>query len=114
MVDDFAALRRYPEEALWPDERAAFARTTDPDTSHEAARAVRPGGKELQAAIREFLARDGGRWTAETIATFVNRRYPRWEQSTIISACNPKRSGLVVVGHTINSRGRRVQLLALP
>lgn len=76
------------------------ARSTDPAASHAAARTVRPANNELVAAIRAVV-RAAGPTTQHTIAQCVMEDHPgRWQADTIRTACNPSRSGLVLVGNT--------------
>lgn len=91
------------------------ARRTDPETSHEAGAAVRVADGDIQRAIRLVMAGRVVPLTAPEIAERVDALYPdRWTLGTIVSATAPKRgSGLVVVDHTTNTRGSRVQLLRL-
>ena len=68
------------------------ARTTDPDTSHQAARQVTRSNPELVKAIRKALM-DFGPLTAWEIADHVIERHgTRWASDSIRTAC--ARSGL--------------------
>lgn len=88
-------------------------RTTDPETSREAAAAVAPAENDMQREIRRALERHGP-MSAGDIAWRIDIRCPgRWRECSIVTACNPKRSGLHVWDTEINSRGRRVQVLSL-
>jgi hypothetical protein len=91
-----------------------MVRTTDPATSHQAAEAVRPAENDMQREIRKVVS-VWGPMSADTIAQYVTVKNPgRWLTSSIVSACNPKRSGLVNCGTTVNDRGRTVILWGLP
>lgn len=68
------------------------ARGTDPETSHRAARKVRPANQDLVNAIRATL-KDFGPLTAFEIASHVLAAHGnRWSEATVRTAC--ARAGL--------------------
>lgn len=84
------------------------ARVTDPLTSHQAAQKVRRSAERHQRAIRRWFALNGPSTQAACADALVDEG---WDWRTTVSACNPKRSGLVVVGQTIE--GSRKNLYAV-
>ena len=82
------------------------ARTTDPDTSRDAAESVKPANPLLVQLIRAVLDTSSD-LAHEQIVYLVGELYPgRWTQGTIVSAC--ARAHLVQVGRVRNARGRWV------
>lgn len=82
------------------------ARSSDPDTSREAATCAKPANADLVDYIRRALGRCGP-LSQEQIAVEVLRAQPgRWRESTVVTAC--ARASLREFGRTKNSRGRWV------
>lgn len=81
------------------------ARMTDPDTSHAAAKSVRPANRELIDKIETFV-REHGPVSQETIGLALGGA--RWTVGTVVTAC--ARADLVPAGKARNGRGREVTL----
>ncbi len=71
------------------------ARTTDPTESHQAAETKKASNERHIRDIRRWFALYGPATQAECADALVKRG---WRWSSTVSACNPKRSGLVKVG----------------
>ncbi len=89
-----------------------LARLSDPETAHEAARALLPGNDELIRKIRLCVSRYGP-MSAFDVARHIDASdKDRWASSSIISACS--RAGLEVAKISgVSPRGRRCQLFIL-
>lgn len=74
---------------------APRARHSDPITSHEAAAFKRPSAERHLRDIRRWFTLYG---PATQMECAIALEALGWKRSSTISACNPKRSGLEIVG----------------
>lgn len=80
------------DDLLWLSDPWAFARNSDPDTSHDAAREVNVPDRE--AEVMEALKRLGGSGSSEDIADELNRMFPG--RNEIPSNVSPRIKPLVL------------------
>jgi hypothetical protein len=89
---------------VYPFDPKTHARTTDPDTSHEAARKLRPGSM-IRVCLRAFA--DGGPMTADELVAFLGYD-PTWAvQSTRGAGAWRRASDLAALGYVVDTGERR-------
>lgn len=89
------------EQLDWTVEPAAFARSTDPITSHEAATSVESKIKWSQRAVREFFEMQGRAMSDKDLV----ERYPRYVETGRYDWPRQSPSGLRTRRHELTEMG---------